>query len=43
MIERFLNSGSILDLEMHRCVLEKDTLRLFRIGAKQTTCCNSLA
>ena len=31
MIERLLTSGSILELAIHRCVLGKDTLRLFPI------------
>ena len=31
--------GSILELAMRRCVLGKDALYLFPIGAKQFTCC----
>ena len=37
MIERLVTPTSILDLAMRRCVLGKDTLRLFSIGAKQST------
>ena len=39
MIERLLTPGSILELAMRRFVLGKDTLRLFLIVAKQSTCC----
>ena len=39
MIERLLDTGSILELEMRRCALVKDTLRLFPIGTEQSTRC----
>ena len=34
---RLLIAGSILELAMPRCILEKNTLRLFPIWAKQYT------
>ena len=34
VIERLLTPGSIRELAMRRCILEKDTLRFFSIGAK---------
>ena len=39
MIEKLLALGSIPESAMLRCVLKKDTLRLFFIGAKQSTDC----
>ena len=39
MIERLLTPGSILEQAMRRYVHGKDTLRLFPIGAKQSTRC----
>ena len=37
--ERLLTPGLILKLQMRRCVFGKDTLRVFSIGAKQSTRC----
>ena len=37
MIERLLAPDSISDLAIYRCILGKDTLRLFPIEAKQST------
>ena len=34
VIERLLTTGSIRELAMRRCILEKDTLRFFSIGTK---------
>ena len=39
MIKRLLAPGSIPELAMRRCVLKKDTLRLFAIGVKQYSSC----
>ena len=36
MIKRLLNPGSILELSVHRCVLGKNTSRLFPTRAKQS-------
>ena len=38
-MEKLLAPGSIPELEMRRYVLEKDTLRLFSIRAKQSPRC----
>ena len=41
--KKLLNPGSIPELAIRRCFLGKGTLRLFPIGAKQSTRCGGPA